>query len=607
MFFANLLVYMMAIYHQDGSWTKLVQQHHAECPGTISDPWGLILYCDEIIPGNVLGRAERKVWTIYATFLQFGDHLSHEDAWLTISVERSAFVATLGGGIAQMIGHVLQSIFCCPIQDPRLGFRLKATSGDTTLFFNLSMVLADGAAQKQVWSSKGDSGTKFCLLCANVHGQVAKHADEEPYEFHCATTQYSQLRLVTDQELLDSYQRLHTRSSSCTKKAFAQWQQATGLTYSRHALMLNQPLLEKGIIRPATQFCHDWMHGVLQGTAPCVLYHLFTSLATECFDCYGFFEKYFQCWEYPKGWKASHFHQLFEKKKMEKSKNARKFSCTAAECLAIYPIVRHCMCTIIQPQGLAVAAVDAFLAMSEVIDQCHGGVQWKATTWHSLLSAVERANAAFEVAWPEETMIKKWHWHLHLPDALSRFSTLPSCFTAERKHKSISALATKLLQITSYEKHLLQQVLSNEICTLQHPELFPKVCHMWKPKPATQQVQEAMAPFLNQPCLQAQSSTVAILARGGQVSGGDAIIFAEGHDPSKWKVALAIKHVQVFGLQTTLAQLWPIQTMDQYHAKCKVTASNGLIPLSNILFPVPYSQSKDQVTVLLPYQCYSRR
>ena len=140
MFLANLLVYMMAIYHQDGSWTKLVQQHHAECPGTISDPWGLILYCDEIIPGNVLGRAERKVWTIYATFLQFGDHLSHEDAWLTISVERSAFVATLGGGIAQMMGHVLQSIFCCPIQDPRLGFRLKATSGDTTLFFNLSMV-----------------------------------------------------------------------------------------------------------------------------------------------------------------------------------------------------------------------------------------------------------------------------------------------------------------------------------------------------------------------------------------------------------------------------------------------------------------------------------
>ena len=204
---------------------------------------------------------------------------------------------------------------------------------------------------------------------------------------------------------------------------------------------------------------------------------------------------------------------------------------------------------------------------------------------------MERASAAFEVAWPEETMIKKRHWHLHLPDALSRFSTLPSCFTAERKHKSISALATKLLKTTSYEKHLLQQVLSNGICTLQQPDLFPKVCHMWTPKLATQQDQEAIAAFLSQPCLEAQSSNVAMLARGWQVSGGDAIIFAEGHDPSKWKVALAIKHVQVFGLQATLAQLWSIQTMDQYHAKCKVTASNGLIPLGNILFPVPYSHT----------------
>ena len=225
--------------------------------------------------------------------------------------------------------------------------------------------------------------------------------------------------------------------------------------------MLNQPLLDKGVIRPATQFCHDWMHGVLQGTAPCVLHHLFTSLAAGGFDCYAFFEKYFQCWQNPRGWKANYFHQLFEKKNMEKSKNARKFTCTAAECLGIFPIVRHCMCTIIQPQGLCVAAVNAFLAMSEVIDQCHGGVQWKATTRQSLLSAVEKANASFLAAWPEETMIKKWHWHLHLPDALSRFSTLPSCFTAERKHKSISALATKLTRTTSYEKHLLQQVLSS--------------------------------------------------------------------------------------------------------------------------------------------------
>ncbi|CAK9000369.1 Uncharacterized protein SCF082_LOCUS6462 [Durusdinium trenchii] len=44
----------------------------------------------------------------------------------------------------------------------KLGIKLKASSGDTNLCFHLAMVLADGAAAKQVWSSKGDSG----IACA---------------------------------------------------------------------------------------------------------------------------------------------------------------------------------------------------------------------------------------------------------------------------------------------------------------------------------------------------------------------------------------------------------------------------------------------------------
>ena len=51
---------MMAIYNHNGAWTQLVQQSHAFCPSSIDNPWGLILYCDEIIPGNVLGGGRKK-------------------------------------------------------------------------------------------------------------------------------------------------------------------------------------------------------------------------------------------------------------------------------------------------------------------------------------------------------------------------------------------------------------------------------------------------------------------------------------------------------------------------------------------------------------------
>jgi len=131
------------------------------------------------------------------------------------------------GNVAQMMAKVLHSIFGSAIVDPRLGFKLKNRHGDITLYLDFHMALADGAAQKLVWSSKGDSGTRYCILCSNVHASRPTNTDEEPDDVHCGSYKYNQLQLVTDQDLLDSYQRLHARHATCTKKEFAQWQQAT--------------------------------------------------------------------------------------------------------------------------------------------------------------------------------------------------------------------------------------------------------------------------------------------------------------------------------------------------------------------------------------------
>ena len=81
--FANFLVYISHLHSQGGSFTKLVQSKHAQ------NRWGLILYTDDIIPGNVLGRAERKAWTIYATFDEFKPRLHHTDFWLTLGQKQS--------------------------------------------------------------------------------------------------------------------------------------------------------------------------------------------------------------------------------------------------------------------------------------------------------------------------------------------------------------------------------------------------------------------------------------------------------------------------------------------------------------------------------------
>ena len=148
--------------------------------------------------------------------------------------------------------------------------------------------------------------------------------DADPEEVHCDAKRYSQLQLVTNQQLLASYQRLHVRHDTCNKKEFALWQQATGLSYSKFVIMLNQNLLSKNLVQPVSQFCHDWMHGILQGTAPIVLHHTLQAIAAEGFEVYQYLEKYFQVWQYPQHQNCQYIyvHVLFQAKR--KLRNPRK-------------------------------------------------------------------------------------------------------------------------------------------------------------------------------------------------------------------------------------------------------------------------------------------
>ena len=59
--------------------TTCVERH----PPTLSKPWNIIVYTDEISPGNQLGyQNHRKFWAIYWSILEWGPEvLSDEDTW----------------------------------------------------------------------------------------------------------------------------------------------------------------------------------------------------------------------------------------------------------------------------------------------------------------------------------------------------------------------------------------------------------------------------------------------------------------------------------------------------------------------------------------------
>ena len=600
--FTSLLVYLASLYSRGGSFQKLLQSKHHATPSSPLSPWSLVLYLDELVPGNVLGRAERKSWAFYATFLQFGDHLANQDAWLTICLARSHFVSNLKGGPSQIMAMLLKSIFANAIVNPSHGFLLKHPSGDIRLHFKWDMLLADGAAQKLAWASKGDSGSKFCMLCANIRA-----AGTNPENQHNSTTKYQQLVLTTDSEVLESYQRLHDRVSTCSKKEFACWEQATGWTYNSKALLLDSQLLALDVLKPVSQFCHDYMHGVLQGTGPIVLFNFLLALENHM-TIWPCLEEYFSFFQFPKGWKCQHVASYFGKKKAQAHKSNAKISCQASGLLAIFPIVRHFVYAVIQPRGLCPAECNAFLTMAAAIDQLHDGNLAKAITRASLLQAMEASIAAFTAAFPEVPMIKKWHWMLHLPDHFAKWQILPNCFASERKHKPIGQLASLLTNQNHFEHHLLDQVVAKEISCLDQPDLFPEGVYLVKARPASKKVLLHLNSLLETKVDQAKCSHVAKV-RGATCSRNDAVLFFVGdHVHPPWQVGEIQLHFDFQGHTSTLVQAWDIQSYlpQQQYCKCSRTSNLGFIRTQDILTPVVHSKSQQEAKVLLPYHIYSK-
>ncbi len=61
------------------SFSSLVAATLASHPSSPASQWSLVLYCDEVSPGNQLAYThDRKAWAVYWSFGEFGSHLCQE-------------------------------------------------------------------------------------------------------------------------------------------------------------------------------------------------------------------------------------------------------------------------------------------------------------------------------------------------------------------------------------------------------------------------------------------------------------------------------------------------------------------------------------------------
>jgi hypothetical protein len=146
-----------------------LQRALARAPNSADEPWHIVLYADEITPGNISAPDnQRKIVSFYMTFRELGQQLiCNTCCWFVLGVLRSKVVKTTEGGLSYVVAALLRQLFMAT-ENFIAGVTIQTENGPTLFFAGVGNILGDEAALKSIYGSKGASGTRVCMNCLKV-------------------------------------------------------------------------------------------------------------------------------------------------------------------------------------------------------------------------------------------------------------------------------------------------------------------------------------------------------------------------------------------------------------------------------------------------------
>ena len=607
--FANIFSYIAGAYAAGGCFANFLEEVHSKNPSGYNNPWHCVLYADEIHPGNQLAGSSRKSWALYLSFAEFGSMLSHSELWFTIFVMRSDLMGKLAANIGQIYRLVLEHMFNNQQAHPHAAVLFHRGAARLKLFWTVGYFIQDGAGQKYTFSNRQDGGSRICMACKNlfVLAQDEEKGDKEIAKF----TKYSQLDIANDQEILDSWDRMKSRKKDCSKTEFKKWCQACGIDYSEQALLLSPILRSQNLLKPISQYMHDYMHALCSnGVMSWIAFLFIQSIHSNGVDdIWKVLHGFVQLWSQPAIHKTD-LGRLFLPKAVKGHKEASKIKCSASEMLALYKVLAQYVHTCCLPNGLCVFASQCYLAWCSVLDYCVSIPALASPDHKQLLALVEQAlDATFKAGWSQEFK-PKMHWVLHFSDSLKKHGQLTACWSMERRHKTIRKHGSLLCNTAHWETSLTKAVIAEHFHLLgEESDLFRKGFYLENMRTPTKKMlaslcQNGLVPAGGS-CMQSKSCR---LASGATITCGDVVLLQaeglRGHTP-QFKAAQVHAFLN-FGINDNVALVEMYKFNDWRPAQMCSTwlvcsARNlCLISLEDILCAVTYNSAKGKVTCLTP-------
>ena len=457
------------------NFAKLIKGKLLEKPATIDAPWTIILYSDEVTPGNPLSTNNlRKFQAVYWSFLELGiSALSREESWFCVTTEYSTTANSLSAGLSQALGAIMKLFF----EDngynfETTGINLPFEDGPIRLFAKLGILIQDGGAHKSVWHARGDAASKLCLLCKNLFTESSHLCDADGANMlRCNVIKLAGLVQASNKDLRRTARYLESKVGTMSPVDFGTLQQALGMTYHAHSILLDRSL--DRFLKPVDIYMHDWMHALfVDGVANLLVYLLFEAFIEQGdVDIYTVCEEYVKTWRWPGRLHGSHLHEIFARG--DKHRKASHIKCQASDMWCLIGVLAVFVQKVLMKRRPdCSAACKAFLSFATLVDIIVATARITIAP-SKLLEAVEHFLEDFATAFGYEWMTPKFHWLLHFSAFLCRFGVLLNCFCLERKHRVAKRYATELKNTSRRaSKSLLMEVVCHQFGMMLEPDAF---------------------------------------------------------------------------------------------------------------------------------------
>ena len=578
--------------YQCAGWRSFFQARLQASPCSHTAPWKIVVYADEVSPGNQLKHCNaRKLQVLYWSFWELGPHaLSTESCWFPLMAVRSCLVQKLGG-MSKLWRQAMELFFTG--HDFRTGLYLR-TYG-TLVFADIGVLVADEAAIKQALENKGASGTVLCCHCSNVidfKSQLQWH-DRSGELVSSLSTDVRSWRLHTENSVKQLIAFLQEQRSVLNLGQFAKLEQSLGFNFRPHGLLAQPEWGPKFVER--TMF--DWMHVYLvHGVA-----NVQCGLVVGVLARHGFSIKHMREFAQGFNWPAR-LRGAAPKTVLDKRGASEPIKCSASELLNFVQLLRAFVLLFVcstEPAQEVKDVVECFFLLCEILDT-YTTLPHRRHDANMLLQTVQQHLETFKRIHGVDHWTTKFHLSLHLPLQLKKHGCLVSCFVHERKHKCVKRVANHVLDTSkAFESSVLQDIVYRQFDVMKSPAEMPGsavslVNARAAPKRLANVVRQSLGALED---AVVESAADAIHAGGYTVARGDIASIQLYHAAQVEKRVGRIEfHAAVGQVTWSCVHLW--DTVDGFMYRVK--DNPVLIPTEWILGTCPWSQRDGAAIVLLP-------